>query len=86
MAAQMGYGFSVVLGSDKYYPKAGYVSAEQYGIKAPFDVPIKNFMALDLQGDLRKLNGTVEYAREISRGIITSQIPVYRCDYEQTVK
>lgn len=64
IAAQMGYGFSVVLGSEEYYPKAGYVSAEQYGIQAPFDVPSKNYIALDLQGKPRKLNGTVAYARE----------------------
>ena len=64
IAAEMGYGFSVVLGSEEYYPKAGYVPAEQYGIQAPFDVPSKNYMALDLQGKPRKLNGTVEYAKE----------------------
>ena len=64
IAAEMGYGFSVVLGSEEYYPKAGYVPAEQYGIQAPFDVPSKNFMALDLQGKPRKLNGTVEYDKE----------------------
>lgn len=64
IAAEMGYGFSVVLGSEEYYPKAGYVPAEQYGIQAPFDVPSKNYMALDLQGKPRKLNGTVAYARE----------------------
>lgn len=64
IAAQMGYGFSVVLGSEEYYPKAGYVPAEQYGIQAPFDVPSKNYMALDLQSKPRKQNGTVEYAKE----------------------
>jgi predicted N-acetyltransferase YhbS len=64
IAAEMGYGFSVVLGSEEYYPKAGYVPAEQYGIQAPFDVPSKNYMALDLQGKPRKRNGTVEYAKE----------------------
>lgn len=64
IAAQRGYGFSVVLGSEEYYPKAGYVPAEQYGIQAPFDVPSKNYMALDLQSKPRKRNGTVEYAKE----------------------
>lgn len=64
IVAEMGYGFSVVLGSEEYYPKAGYVPAEQYGIQAPFDVPSKNYMALDLQGKPRKRNGTVEYAKE----------------------
>lgn len=64
IAAKMGYRFSVVLGSENYYPKVGYVPAEQYGIKVPFDVPSSNFMALDLKGHSLKLNGTVEYAKE----------------------
>lgn len=68
IAAQMGYGFSVVLGSENYDPKAGYEPAGQYGIKAPFDVPGGNFMALDLQANSRKLNGTVEYAKEFFEG------------------
>lgn len=33
IAVRMGYEFSVVLGSEEYYLKAGYVPAEQYGIK-----------------------------------------------------
>ena len=44
-AKELGYHYSVVLGSDKYYPKFGYVSAKEYGIVAPFDVPDENFMA-----------------------------------------
>ena len=33
IAKQLGYHFSIVLGRDTYYPKSGYVSAIQYGIK-----------------------------------------------------
>ena len=64
LAAQMGYGFSVVLGSSGYYPKAGYVPADVYGIEPPFDVPRENFMALSLQGEAEPLHGMVMYAPE----------------------
>ncbi len=39
------FGYSIVLGSEKYYPKAGYVPADNFGIKPPFDVSRVNFMA-----------------------------------------
>lgn len=45
-ARELGYGYSVVLGHSKYYPKAGYVPASQYGVKAPFEVEDENFMAI----------------------------------------
>lgn len=38
IAEKLGYGYSIVLGSEKYYPKAGYFPAEKFGIKPPFDV------------------------------------------------
>lgn len=60
-AAQMGYGFSVVLGSEKYYPKFGYVPASRFGIKAPFDAPDENFMAADLKGENKMLCAQVVY-------------------------
>lgn len=60
-AKEMGYSFSVVLGSEKYYPKFGYVPASRYGIKAPFPVPDENFMAINLKGDSAKLNAQVIY-------------------------
>lgn len=60
-AKEMGYRFSVVLGSEKYYPKFGYVPASRYGIKAPFPVPDENFMAINLKGDSAKLNAQVIY-------------------------
>ncbi len=61
MAKEMGYRFSVVLGSEKYYPKFGYIPASRYGIKAPFPVPDENFMAINLKGDSVKLNAQVIY-------------------------
>lgn len=60
-AKEMGYRFSVVLGSENYYPKFGYIPASRYGIKAPFPVPDENFMAINLKGDGVKLNAQVIY-------------------------
>ena len=67
-AKKMGYGFSVVLGSDKYYPKVGYKTAKPFGILAPFEVPDENFMVLFLNDDISSVKGTVEYVKEIFAG------------------
>ncbi len=64
IAIKLGYGYSVVLGSDKYYPKAGYVPADTYGILPPFEVPRENFMACKLNGNVDVLHGTLKYAKE----------------------
>ena len=64
IAKKLGYHFSVVLGSEKYYPKSGYVPASRYGIKAPFEVADENFMAIKLNDTDKKIAGTVEYAKE----------------------
>lgn len=64
MARKMGFCYSVVLGSEKYYPKAGYVPAREYGIVSPFPVPYENFMVCRLADDAPEISGTVEYARE----------------------
>ncbi len=61
IASRLGYGYSVVLGHAKYYPKAGYVPASRYGIKAPFDVQDENFMVACLRKNADKLNGFIEY-------------------------
>ena len=63
-AKELGYHYSVVLGSDKYYPKFGYIPAKEYGIVAPFDVLDENFMAIKLNSDEKKIEGIVEYAKE----------------------
>lgn len=64
IAQNLGYHYSIVLGSEKYYPKAGYIPAERYGIKAPFEVPTENFMAFQLQEKCPEMRGTVKYAKE----------------------
>ncbi len=64
IAKELGYGYSVVLGSEKYYSKAGYVPADTFGILSPFDVPRENFMACKLRDKLEDVCGTMRYAKE----------------------
>ncbi len=64
-AEKLGYDIIVVLGSEKYYPRVGYKPASLFGIKAPFDVPDENFMALSLNNNQMTLNASVEYVKEI---------------------
>ncbi len=64
IARNMGYGYSVVLGSEKYYTKAGYAPADNYGILPPFDVPRENFMAYKLNDDAATTHGIMKYAKE----------------------
>ncbi len=64
IARELGYDYSIVLGSERYYPKFGYVKAYIYGIKPPFNVPLENFMVCDLNGKLGSMDGVVEYAPE----------------------
>lgn len=63
IAQELGYRYSVVLGHSEYYPKVGYFPASQYGIKAPFEVDDKNFMAICFDENKDKLNGIIEYDR-----------------------
>lgn len=71
IANELGYGYSIVLGSETYYPRAGYLPADTFGIKAPFDVPRENFMACKLSEDAPAVQGTVRYAKEF--GINTQE-------------
>lgn len=64
IAKDLGYSYSVVLGSEKYYPRFGYEPAENFGILPPFDVPKENFMALKLSGNAPAISGVVQYAQE----------------------
>ena len=63
-ARALGYEYSVVLGSEKYYPRTGYLPAKNYGISAPFDVPDENFMACKLSENAPAVCGIVQYANE----------------------
>lgn len=63
-AKELGYSYSVVLGSEKYYPRLGYVPAAEFGILPCFDVPSQNFMAYRLREDAPAVSGVVRYAKE----------------------
>lgn len=64
IAAELGYAYSVVLGSEKYYPRTGYLPAERFGIRPPFDVPSENFMVFKIKQDAPPVHGTIRYAKE----------------------
>lgn len=64
IAKKLGYHYSIVLGSKKYYPKFGYIPASKYGILAPFKVSNENFMAIKLNDTNKDITGVVKYAKE----------------------
>lgn len=64
IAQTLGYSYSVVLGSEKYYPRIGYLPAETFGIKPCFEVPSENFMAYKLCENAPIISGIVKYAEE----------------------
>ena len=64
IAKALGYKYSIVLGSENYYPRTGYVPADTFGIQPPFDVPGENFMAYKLDENAPDIHGTIEYAQE----------------------
>lgn len=74
IAKELGYGYSVVLGSEEYYPKSGYLPADMFGINPPFDVPRKNFMAYKINEAAPDIYGIISYAKEF--GIDTNSGPM----------
>ena len=64
IARELGYGYSVVLGSEKYYPRFGYIPAVQMGIEVPDGFSSINFMAVKLNEDAGPVEGGVKYAKE----------------------
>lgn len=68
LAKKLGYGYSVVLGSELYYPRSGYLPAETYGIKPAFEVPRENFMAYRLNDHAPNISGVIKYAKEFGMG------------------
>lgn len=64
IARESGYQYSLVLGSEKYYPRAGYIPAEEFGIEVPQGIPSVNFMALKLAENAVSISGKVTYAKE----------------------
>ncbi|MDO5411763.1 MAG: N-acetyltransferase [Lachnospiraceae bacterium] len=64
IARQLGYEYSLVLGSETYYPRTGYRPAVQFGIEVPEGFPPENFMAVKLQEAAKPISGVVIYAKE----------------------
>lgn len=61
-AKELGYKSVIVLGHETFYPRFNFTPANKWGIKAPFNIPEKYFMALELEeGALDNVSGTVEY-------------------------
>ncbi len=67
-AKELGYHYSIVLGSAAYYSKTGYQSAEKLNIFPPFDVPSENFMVCRLCENAPIISGIVKYAKEFGAG------------------
>ena len=64
IAKEMKYQYSLVLGSELYYPKAGYKPAEVFNIKTPDGISPVNFMAIKLQENAKPISGEVCYSKE----------------------
>lgn len=64
IAKELGYTYSIVLGSENYYPRVGYLPAADFGIRPSFDVPIENFMAYRLRENAPNICGILKYAKE----------------------
>ncbi len=63
-AKKLGWEYVFVLGSEKYYPKFGFIPAERYGAATPDGIPAENFMAVKLYEEAGPLSGELIYARE----------------------
>ena len=61
---ELGYQYSLVLGSEFYYPRVGYLPAEQFGVIVPEGIPSENLMILKLDENAESIGGEVTYAKE----------------------
>ncbi len=67
-AGARGHGVVIVVGHPEYYPRFGFVPAHARGIRAPFPVNDRSFLALALRpGALDGVRGIVEYAAPFRR-------------------
>lgn len=65
LAKELGYNSVFVLGNENYYPKFGFRESLHFDINTPFEVPSKNFMALELEkNSLKNIDGNIIYAKE----------------------
>jgi len=66
--AESGYASVVVVGHADFYPRFGFVRADRYGIRAPFEVPPQAFMACELTtAALAGITGVVSYPPEFDQ-------------------
>jgi len=66
-AKGLGFKSVIVLGHAEYYPKFGFKPANKWGIKSPFPVENKYFMALELTANaLENTGGIVVYPDEFN--------------------
>ena len=64
LAREAGHTSVVLLGHAQYYPRFGYQPAHNFDIRLPFEVPLENCMAIELQpGSLNTVRGIVQYPR-----------------------
>lgn len=61
---ELGYPFSLVLGSEVYYPRFGYLPAIDFGVHVPEGIPSMNFMGIPLTKEPIELEGPMIYAKE----------------------
>lgn len=64
IARKLGYAYSVVLGSETYYPRVGYLPAKEFNITIPNGFPPSNYMAIKLLPCAKAISGEVLYAKE----------------------
>lgn len=64
VARKLGYAYSLVLGSETYYPRCGYLPAESFGVEVPEGMPPANFLAIRLREDAKPIHGAVTYVKE----------------------
>ena len=64
IARNLGYTYAVVLGSETYYPRVGYLPAEEFNITIPDGIPAQNYMAIRLSPHAEPIHGEVSYAKE----------------------
>ena len=63
-AEAMGYDYSIVVGSETFYPRLGYIKADTLGLKTPDGIDPKNFMAIKLNKNAGNISGAVTYPKE----------------------
>ena len=64
IAKDLGYQYSMVLGSTLYYQRFGYIPAEALGVKVPHGIPAENFMGIKLIEKAKPISGKLTYAAE----------------------